>query len=157
MRKLGVVFIGVALFALTSNAALASSRIRISAHIEAPDLAVHLTQHGLTPGQNYGFYITGSDYVTFYCYRDKTFTPTRRSRVVLAPYNAVINLVAQADGSVSGSTVVSPSAVYPTDLCLPKQTVVAVSVTYNGVTVQNIVTGEYADLAGPWTSPIEPD
>jgi hypothetical protein len=103
---------------------------RVVSKTSGPALLIRFKEAGLQPGQNYAYTGDAAVSETFQCYRDRTFTPTKRTVTI---DDGVLpdprSYVADADGVVRGFIYLWPDIAYP-DLCHGRLSTVAVGVCY---------------------------
>lgn len=132
MRRASIVFsllvVTLGLIQVPASAAPVFRRVRATA--SGPTLLIRFKEAGLQPGQNYAYTGDGAVSETFQCYRDRTFTPTKRTVTI---NDGVIpdprSYVANANGIVRGFIYLWPDIAYP-DLCHGRLSTVAVGVCY---------------------------
>ena len=161
-RAIAVTCLAVITLAMTEMPALAAPVFRrVVPTTEGPSLLITFKEAGLQPGQNYAYTGAGAVSETFQCYRDRTFTPTRRTATISGAVSPdPRSYVADANGIVRGFIYLWPDITYP-DLCHGRQSTVAVGVCYRpsdivDFSVENFDVywfAEGTEICGP----IEPD
>ena len=82
-RATAITCLAVITLAMTEMPALAAPVFRrVLPTAEGPSLLITFKEAGLQPGQNYAYTGDGAVSETFQCYRDRTFTPTRRTATI---------------------------------------------------------------------------
>ena len=146
-------------FALMADSAWASSFTKVSAHTSGDELEINFAEHGLEPGQNYGYTgSAGSVTETLQCYRTRTFTPTPRTIQVSTQNTSpdVRSYRANDDGVVRGFIFVYP--ILPSFRgCGARLETVPIFISFTDYQLVNIVTFDYVDVSGTVSGPIEPD
>ena len=161
-RAIAVTCLAVLTLAMTGMPASAAPVFRrVVPTAEGPSLLITFKEAGLQPGQNYAYTGAGAVSETFQCYRDRTFTPTKRTVTIAGAVSPdPRSYVANADGIVRGFIYMWPGIAYP-DLCHGRQSTVAVGVCYRpsdivDLSVENFDVywfAEGTEICGP----IEPD
>jgi hypothetical protein len=162
MRRAVVIGLAILTFWMMQVPASAAPVFRrVRATTSGPALLIRFKEAGLQPGQNYAYTGNGAVSETFQCYRDRTFTPTKRTVTIsdgVSPDPR--SYVADADGIIRGFIYLWPGIAYP-DFCHGNQSTVAVGVCYRpsdvvDFSVENFDVYWFADgteICGP----IEPD
>jgi hypothetical protein len=102
----------------------------VTAETQGPALLITFTESGLQSGQNYAYTAAGTYTETFQCYRDRTFTPTNKTRIVSAQADPDPRAyTADETGKVTGFVYLWPNFPFP-DFCPAHQSVVPVHICY---------------------------
>lgn len=103
----------------------------VTAATQGPALLITFTESGLQPGQNYAYTAAGTYQETFQCYRDRTFTPTHKTRIVSGQADPDPRAyTADGTGTVTdGFVYLWPNFPFP-DFCPAHQSVVPVYICY---------------------------
>jgi hypothetical protein len=102
----------------------------VTASTDGQALMISFTESGLTPGQNYAYTAAGTFSETFQCYRDRTFTPTHRTKIVTGDADPDPRAyTANANGTVKGFTELWPTFPFPR-FCPARQSEVPVHICY---------------------------
>ena len=132
MRR-SLIVVGIAVLAVAAAQAPAFASVGFSdvtAETAGPTLVISFTESGLQPGQNYAYTAAGTYAETFVCYRDRTFTPTHRIKVVTGEADPdPRTYTANANGVVEGFVNLWPNFPFP-DFCPPHQSEVPVHICY---------------------------
>jgi len=131
--KRAFVIMGLCLLSLAvmqAPALAAGAFSDVTATTSGPTLSISFTESGLTPGQNYAYTAAGTFSETFRCYRDRTFTPTHRAKIVTGQADPDPRAyTADANGTVRGFTLLWPTFPFP-QFCPARQSEVPVHICY---------------------------
>jgi hypothetical protein len=140
--KRAFVIMGLCLLtlAVTQEPALAAGAFSgVAAATSGPTLLISFTESGLEPGQNFAYTAAGTFRETFQCYRDRTFTPTHRTKIVTGDADpAPRAYTADANGTVEGFTLLWPTFPFPR-FCPARQSEVPVHICYRPTDLVDLV------------------
>jgi len=141
MRR-SLIVVGIAALAVAALQAPAFASVGFSdvtAQTNGPTLMISFTESGLQAGQNYAYTAAGTYAETFVCYRDRTFTPTHRSKVVRGDADPTPSAyTANSNGRVHGYVNLWPNFPFP-EFCPPRQSEVPVFICYQPTNLVDFV------------------
>jgi hypothetical protein len=159
-RWLAVLMISFVAAIAPQSPALATAGFHdVTLTMEGPNALITFRETGLDPGQNYAYLPSGGFTETFQCYRDNSFTPTRRTQTLSGSAGEDPRVyTANERGVVRGFVYLWASGPWP-EFCPARQSEVPVYVCFYPSDLLNFAKWDvywFPDTSSI-CGPIEPD